>query len=69
MERRTKEEGREGTGAEASNRRRRICSATRRRRREVLRTLPRVAESDLPVLVLGETERGKELMRARDPCA
>ncbi len=30
--------------------------------REVLRTLPRIAESGLPVLVLGETGTGKELV-------
>src|SRR5437867_2011012 len=29
---------------------------------EVLRALPRVAESELPVLVLGETGTGKELI-------
>ena len=30
--------------------------------REVVRAIPRIAESDLPVLVLGETGTGKELV-------
>jgi two-component system response regulator HupR/HoxA len=62
MERRTKEEGREGTGRGGNEPDTAELLGDSPAWREVCRTLPRVAESDLPVLVLGETGSGKELV-------